>query len=111
SFAHARATAPSLRSFRATSARRTPRSSRANTFAIAAPMPCDAPVMRMTGFRIRSADERSEIHEVRGKPALHALADHAHRVVRVQRLQVGACDLEIADSPVGIELAVQQPRR
>jgi len=109
SFRHSRAVARRFGSLRSTSASRTPGSSAANTCAMAAPMPCEAPVMITTGpgSTMASAEQRTEVHEVGREAALHAFADHADGVVRVQRLQVRAGDAEIGDALVGVELLVE----
>ncbi len=49
----------SFAELRATSASRTPGNSRANTRAIASPMPCDAPVTRTTGLAMQPAWSRA----------------------------------------------------
>jgi len=44
------------------------------------------------------------------KPPFTPLADHAHGIVRVERLEVRARDAEIHDAFVGVKLLVEQAR-
>ncbi len=68
-----------------------------------------APFFRVSAIS-SSAEQRAEVHEVGGEAAFHALADAAHGLVRMQRLEVRAGDAEVRDALVGGEFLVAPAR-
>jgi hypothetical protein len=50
-----------------------------------------------------SAYQGAEVHEVSGEPTFDPFADHADRIVRMQRLEMGTSDAEILNPAIGIK--------